>query len=376
MKKKLKILLFPQIADQTIPMRTQTAEIFGNHLSKNHNIVSIMKSKSKNQYFIWKDIEIHNLSLYKFIKKILSILQNNEYDFIYLRDSFFLLLIAYIIKKRHNIPISIHIINPIKHMTASFHKWYHPKMLAGIIINTLQLKLLKRTDLVLPTSEWMGYYLISQGIDPKKIYNLPNGANLSLYESLIQDQDQKEYDFIYIGTMQRVRNLEILIRAMKLLCEKHKNSTLLMVGQGDDLTNLKKMAKDFNLERNIIFTGGVPYEEVPRYIAKAKAGISPIPPIYRYKVSSPLKIFEYWGCSLPVIANRGIPSHVKAICESQGGILVDYTPDSFAQGMLTLIENPKKIVEMAQNGINWVRKYRTYEKLALDFEKRIINDFF
>ena len=376
MKKKLNILILPQFTNLSIPMRTQTAEIFGNFLSKNHKIVSIMKSKSHQEHFKWNDIEFNNLTGINFFKEIYKILTKKmKYDFVYLRDNFFLLCIAYLIKLRHKIPISIHQINSIKHLVFLYHKWYHPKALIGLIINTLHLKLLKKVDLVLPTSEWMGKYLVSQGINPKNIYNLPNGANFSLYDPFLSENQNQKFDYIYIGTMERVRNLIILIQAMKIVVSQLPDASLIMVGEGDDLTQLKESSIKLGIEKNIIFTGNLPYHEVPNFMSQSFVGISPIPPIYMYKVSSPLKIFEYWGSRLPVIANRGIPSHVKAIRESKGGILVDYTPESFASAMINLKMNRDKSTEMGNNGRKWVEENRTYEKLARDFEKKVLSLF-
>jgi len=376
MKRKLNIVLFPQFTNQSIPMRTQTAEIFGNYLSNKHRIVSIMKSNTHKQIFEWNNITFYNLPFIKFLKKIIELLKKKEFDFLYLRDSFFLLIIAYLIKKKHRIPISIHQINSIKHLAELFHKWYHPKALGGVIVNALHLKLLKKVDLVLPTSEWMGKYLISQGVPADRIYPLPNGANLDFYQLFLEANYIKKFDFIYIGTLAKVRKLEILIEAMKIVSEKYKNASLIMVGTGNDLPNLKALVKSLDLGKNIIFKGQVPYEDVPKYICQSYIGLSPVPPIYMYKVSSPLKMFEYWGCKLPVIANRGIPSHVKAIDQSKGGLLVDYNSQSFASAMMRLKDDATMIKKFGENGRRWVEKNRTYEKLAYDFENEVISRFF
>jgi glycosyltransferase involved in cell wall biosynthesis len=369
--KKLKILLFPQYTDQSIPLRTEIAEIFGRYLSKRHDIISVIKTKSNNKHFFWNNIEFYNLPNVNFIKTLNRLVKTHDFDIVYARDSLFLLLLGYILKKRFKIHLIFNVVNPVGYLTELYHKWYHPRWIGGLIVNTLLLKLMKKADLILPTSEWMGKYLISQGIDANKIYTFHNGANLDFFR--LKRDMKKEYDLIYIGTMAKVRRLEILINAMKIVVKKFKDASLIMVGDGDGLEHLKNLTKEFDIENNITFTGKVPYEEIPGLISKASIGLSPVPPIYMYKVSSPLKTFEYMSCSIPIIANRGIPSHIKTMRESKAGILVDYTPESFAKAMIKLISSPNIALEMGNAGRKWVETYRSYEQLALNLEERIIN---
>ena len=72
-----------------------------------------------------------------------------------------------------------------------------------------------------------------------------------------------------------------------------------------------------NLEENVIFTSGVPFEEVPNYIKTADLGIVPLPAIDWWNVSSPIKLKEYLAMQIPVIATD-IPAH-RLVVEKAGG---------------------------------------------------------
>jgi len=245
-----------------------------------------------------------------------------------------------------------------------------------MIKHILLIKLMKKADLILPISFWMGKYIISYGIDPEKVYNFPDGANPELFEISEFPKKIPNPIYVYIGAIAKIRKLNVLIQAMKIVCEKFENAHLYMVGDGDDVSDLKTMVSKLGLNNNITFTGLVPYDKVPYYIQKSHICLCPIPPYYHYKLSSPLKLFEYMSCSRPVIANKEIPAHIKPIKESNCGLLVNYNPRSFANAMIELFSNIKEAEEMGLKGRKWIENNRSYKILAEKLEKKIIKTFF
>lgn len=368
----MKVLLFSHRSNQNIPLRTALAEVFGKYLSHKHTIISIQVKKSTNKHFFWKRIEFYILPLFKFIKKTFSLLKSHKFDAIFIRNDLLLYLFGYLMKKIYGIPLIYQFTIPYKFLIRDIYKWYHPKNFAGIIIHTLLIKVMKNADLILPISYWMGKYLISQGICPSNVHIFPDGANLNLFKDKEYPISSKNPKFIYSGDMGIRRKLEFLIEAFKIVVEKYKIAHLFMVGDGTEIERLKKIIEELNLEKNITFTGLVPYEKVPDYIANVHIALSPIPPTYSFKLSSPLKLFEYMSCSRPVIANKEIPAHTKAIKESKGGLLVNYKIEAFAEAMIKLFQNPKESKDMGVRGRIWVENKRSYKKLALDLEKKIL----
>lgn len=371
MKKKLRIILLTDPSNQKFPLRTEIAEVFGKYLSQKHQFISMHMKKSVKQHFFWNGIEFYLLPPYNFFKRTFQLLRSHKFDAIFTRNHPFLLLFGWILKIIYGIPLIFHFTVPYRFITVEVYKWYHPKYLVGIFFHILILKIMKYTNLILPTSEWMEKYLISQKINPNKLFVFPNGTNLSLFKPKKYLSSLKNPKFIYIGIIDKRRKLDILIYAMKIVTETIKNAHLLMVGKGTAIENLKKITIKLNLEKNITFIGLVPYKKVPDYISNTHIALCPLPPNYCYKLSTPLKLFEYMSCSRPVIANKEIPTHLKTIKESKSGLLVDYTPESFAKAMLKLCQNPEKSKVMGINGRKWVEKNRSYKKLASDFEKRI-----
>jgi glycosyltransferase involved in cell wall biosynthesis len=72
----------------------------------------------------------------------------------------------------------------------------------------------------------------------------------------------------------------------------------------------------------------------------------------------------------PVVANEEIPEQKVAIQENGGGILVKFEAESFANGIIKLLDNLELAKEMGAKGREWVTKNRSYEILARKLEKR------
>ena len=127
--------------------------------------------------------------------------------------------------------------------------------------------------------------LVKQGIPDSKMMPLPLGVNPELFS---QNEDgmkiREKYDLndeqviLYIGTMDKLRQLDIIIRAFSKVRGHRENVKLLMVGDGNDKLNLEDLASKLGLQDDVIFTGQVPYFDVPYYIAAADICLCPVPP--------------------------------------------------------------------------------------------------
>ncbi|MEA1957381.1 MAG: glycosyltransferase, partial [Euryarchaeota archaeon] len=175
---------------------------------------------------------------------------------------------------------------------------------------------------------------------------------------------------LYTGTMDKMRQLNIIIYAFSKVREHKDNVKLLLVGDGNDRSNLEELVSTHGTQNDVIFTGQVPYFDVPYFIAAADVCLCPVPPLSIYKVSSPTKMFEYMVMGKPVVANEEIPEQKEVIEESGGGLLVKFEAESFAKGIIKLLDNHERAKERGGKGHEWVVKNRSYEAMAREVEKK------
>jgi glycosyltransferase involved in cell wall biosynthesis len=316
----------------------------------------------------------------KKIRSILRIFKQGKYNLIYVKGDILDGLIAIYIKRKYRIPFVFDSEPPGMVWEVYKIKSRGPKFLPYLIAkihDSITTYTMKKADLITPSSKWFGEALAQKGIQEHKLMPYPNGVDIALFSNKDGKDIREKYQLngsqviIYIGTLDKARDLSMLIQAFSKVKKHKKKVKLLIVGDGSDRGNLQCLARELQMEEGVIFIGQVPGSEIPKYIAAADIGVSPVPPLACYKMGSPLKIFEYMGGGKPVIANEEIFDQKEVLEQSNGGILVPYTPEAFADAMIELLNNPEKANEMGQRGRRWVVENRSHEILARQMERRL-----
>jgi len=237
------------------------------------------------------------------------------------------------------------------------------------------IRLLHRADLVVVTSKAHKERLADWGIDQSKMVPLPSSVDVEAFSHRDGSTIKKRYLLddskvvIYLGIMTKQRKLGMLIQAFSEVKSQLPDAKLLMVGDGDDRANLESLAGELGLSEDILFTGQIPYSDVPDFIAAADVAVLQLPPFDFYKMASPLKLFEYMAMSKPVVANAEIPEHREVLEQSGGGLLAPSNSEAFASAMIKLLGSPEMAAEMGRKGRHWVIQNRSNEILARQLEK-------
>ena len=125
-------------------------------------------------------------------------------------------------------------------------------------------------------------YIISNSIRTKEgIKRVYNREAEVIYPCITNTEDilpiNKSNHFIYVGRIEKPKNLENAILAFKLLLEKIDNKDLkfIIAGKGRYEKYLKNITKKIHLENNIIFKGFVSEEEKKELLNKSYALVMP-----------------------------------------------------------------------------------------------------
>ena len=195
----------------------------------------------------------------------------------------------------------------------------------------------------------------------ERIRTIPNGANTELFASLNQDEcrrdlnlDKYSLNICFTGNLAPWQGVEFMIEAMPLVLKKIPNVGFIVVGVGDCLEELKKKVKELGIANNVIFTGWVDYQEVPRYINTSDICVAPLTIGRERSGSSAIKIYEYMACGKPVVASN-VPD-LEFLQDSGSGILFPRdNVHKLAEATIKLLENPQLRLKMG----------RTARKVAL-----------
>jgi glycosyltransferase involved in cell wall biosynthesis len=155
---------------------------------------------------------------------------------------------------------------------------------------------------------------------PGTIVELPWGANADLFDPARLDPalvaaTRAELGIpadapvvAFSGSFRAWHGVETLLDALETLLPLRPTLHAILIGDGTERPALMaRVAGWGELGRRVIFTGRLPYPEVPRYLAVADLGVAPFEPARHAALRhfgfywSPLKIFEYGAMGLPTV---------------------------------------------------------------------------
>ncbi len=139
---------------------------------------------------------------------------------------------------------------------------------------------------------------------------------------------------VYTGTFERYQGLDLLFDSIKLVHAQRPEAVFVMVGgRPDQVAHWQAYVNEAGLSESVIFVGTVPLEESLTYLEAADMLISP----RTEGLSVPLKLYSYMRSGKPIVATN-IFAHTQ-ILTGETAVLTELTPDSYAAGILQLVES-------------------------------------
>jgi len=145
-------------------------------------------------------------------------------------------------------------------------------------------------------------------VPENKLIMIPNAADFSLSEELLRNFNREDFrkkmnldgKFVitYVGAHGVANHLQQVLQAGKKL--EDTNLLFLLIGQGMEKENLKKMAIDLDV-KNVRFIDAVPKKEVFKYILASEMGASVLKKVDAFKTVYSNKTFDYMSCKKPVL---------------------------------------------------------------------------
>lgn len=211
----------------------------------------------------------------------------------------------------------------------------------------------KIADVIVVNSRWMLNEVTTRyKVPPNKIIVIPNGINIeefSLYNGSLKLDGEPA--IVFVGRVNKIKGIDILIKAVSLLKPRLPNLKLYIIGKGK-LREFQQLVYNEGLEKNIIFLGPKPRGVLIKYLKSAD--ICVVPSIYE---SFGIVVLEALAADKPVIASKtgGIPDIIK---DGENGILVHPgDPEDLAEAILKLSKDTQLRAKLSQNARKTITKY-------------------
>lgn len=199
------------------------------------------------------------------------------------------------------------------------------KYLQSSLYKISQIPILKAADAIIVTSTDIKKN-IAKIANSSKIFYIPNGVDLKLFRPYRHQKRKSDVlKIIYMGRLEKQKNLDNLIRALSLTGIKIQ---LDFYGEGSQNQKLTKIAR--GLKVNLSIHKPVDYALIPKILARFDIFALP-----SKEEGSPKAMLEAMACQLPPVASnvRGIRELIK---DGQTGILCSTAPESIAKAIKRL----------------------------------------
>jgi len=226
------------------------------------------------------------------------------------------------------------------------------------------------TAAVVVVSRQLQNFVVSRGASPARVHVLPNAVDPQRFaaaknKTVIRAQhgfdDKRVIGFV--GSLKPWHGTETLLEAFGNLHAAAPNTHLLIVGDGPGREELEQYTRHHGFAAAVTFTGNVPHDAIPDYIAAMDVTVAPYKP-YENFYYSPIKIFEYMIMGKPVVAGK-IGQVEEVISHNETGILFEPgNINELTAALLQLANDAPLCRRLGENARAWVQKERTWENNA------------
>ena len=191
---------------------------------------------------------------------------------------------------------------------------------------------LKRADAVTTICEGLRGDIVARGIPASKVTVIPNAVDIDKFAVGGQaDMDLKrklglEHNRLigFIGSFYAYEGLDVLLRAVPALSQRHPDLRVLLVGGGPQDANLRQQAKDLGIADKVVFTGRVPHDQVQKYYDLLDVLVYPRMSMRLTDLVTPLKPLEAMAQGR-ILAASSVGGHRELIVDGKTGVL--FAPD-------------------------------------------------
>ncbi len=305
--------------------------------------------------------------------RVFGLLKRHRYSLVQVKDKYAGALLALAAAKLRGIPVFYWLAYP--HGEASLYaanigvaRYSMLYRLRGLLQRwVLYRVIMPACTHVFVQSEQMRLDVAREGVSLERTTAVPSSLNLRDLDTTEPSPDPVQAEsspptIVYLGTLLRERQLDLIVRAHALVVAEVPNAQLTFVGSGwmpHDEQLLRREAERLGIAANVILTGWLPTPEAWQHVRRAAVCVSPYLPVPILRSTSPTKLIEYMALGKPVVANDH-PEQADVLRQSGAGIVCGWNEHEFAAAILELLKDPSRAAQMGAAGRRYVAEHRTH----------------
>jgi glycosyltransferase involved in cell wall biosynthesis len=271
--------------------------------------------------------------------------------------------------------------------------WFHPFVVTAwgsdILVRPQESKLskwmvkftLKQADLITCDAEHLTYRMTDLGARKEKIKIIYFGVDIHKFNSKQRDVGLKEKlelkssspTIISLRNLSPIYDVESLIKAIPLVLSNVPDAKFIIAGDGEQRNYLENLAVSLGVPDSIKFTGRIPNDELPRYVASSDIYVSTSLSDAGLAASTA----EAMACELPVVITD-FGNNRDWVKDGEGGFIIPTkNPFILAEKIGFLLKNEdvrRRFGKINRGVIEERNNYEKEMKLMEDIYFQLINN--
>ena len=201
----------------------------------------------------------------------------------------------------------------------------------GRVGQTVEWAAARLTDRNIVVSKRTQRELLSLGA--KAAWLVPAGIDWKMISRIVPSKEQS--DLIYAGRLIQHKNIDLLIRAVKMIKSEVPDVRVLIIGDGPELGRLKALAREQDLDNNINFLGFLEdYNYALSLMKSSRIFVSP-----STREGFGMAALEANACGIPVITVNHNMNAVMDLIGKDNGLICQPKEEALAQAICTLLQD-------------------------------------
>jgi glycosyltransferase involved in cell wall biosynthesis len=230
-------------------------------------------------------------------------------------------------------------------------------------------------DLVLTVSKPTWRVLVNRGIPPSKLEIVMNTADERIFTSSDGARAQTHspnsgLTLVSHGVLIERYGYQTIVRALAEIRESHPHVRLLIMGQGEYEPPLRELVHELGLDKNVVFLGFKPLEEVVRVLRRSDIGVTANTNDIFTQLIVPTKLLEYVALAVPAVVSR-LPAVEEYFDDSMVNFFAPDDAKDLASVVSSLAEDLCMAREIARrtrdrflSEYGWTKMRRRYVQLV------------
>ena len=275
---------------------------------------------------------------------IKCVLKRENFDVVHLHEPFMPMLCSAVLRFSNGINIGTF------HAYSGSPGYEIGRPITTILLKRRNRKLAGRIAVSPPAKAYASKYVAGE------FTIIPNGVDLKRFHPGVTPMpgyDDGKINILFVGRLEKRKGANYLLSAYGKLKKEYPNIRLIIVGPGVNLRRRYELKVRVSRIKDVVFTGGVHYEDLPRYYQMADIFCAPA----TGKESFGIVLLEAMALGKPIVAtsNEGYSSVVS---HGQQALLVPpKNSKALAEALKNLIQDSALRRKLGANGLVTVQSY-------------------